>query len=155
MSNLKLIKATKADCKNIYDWANEEEVRKNSFNSDLIKYEDHVKWFESKLNDEDVYLFIVKDKGEEDKDISVGMLRLERQENNSLLINFSIDVNSRGKGYATKLLKFIKDKYRNELLVGKVKTTNIGSMKAFEKSEYWSEKEGNHMVYYSKEKKED
>ncbi len=145
MSALQLIKATMDDCEIIYNWANEEEVRKNSFNSDLIEYEDHIKWFEAKINDDNVYLFILKD-----EDILVGMLRLEKQEDDSLLINFSIDANSRGKGYATKLLKLIKEKYLNEVLIGKVKPENIGSIKAFEKAGYIKKEEEDYLVFYSK-----
>ena len=39
------------DIKLYYSWANDESVRKQSFNSKKIYFEVHQKWFESKIQD--------------------------------------------------------------------------------------------------------
>ena len=42
------------DIKLYYSWANDESVRKQSFNSKKIDFEVHQKWFESKIQDENL-----------------------------------------------------------------------------------------------------
>ena len=45
-----------SDMKLIFDWSNDDEVRKNSFSSEKIKFEDHQKWFQKKINQENYYI---------------------------------------------------------------------------------------------------
>lgn len=47
-----LRKVTKDDIMLLYNWANDNEVRKNAFNSNYIDINVHKKWFEDKLNSE-------------------------------------------------------------------------------------------------------
>jgi hypothetical protein len=51
VSKLIFRRAKKEDCELIYKWANDPEVRKNSFSGAAITVENHQKWFESKLAD--------------------------------------------------------------------------------------------------------
>ena len=56
---LRLRRAEKEDCRFLYELRNEEEVRKNSFQTGIFSYEDHVAWFERKLEEKkytDLYL---------------------------------------------------------------------------------------------------
>lgn len=145
MSEYKLVKASEDNCELLYKWTNEEEVRKNSFNTDKINYEDHVKWFMGKLNSLEIFIYIFK-KNEE----PIGVMRLEKIDEESMLINFSIDCKYRGLGYATKLLKLIKVQFEEYILVGKVKKDNIGSIKAFRKSGYIMTEELDKIIFYSK-----
>lgn len=147
MDNYKLIKAKEEDCELLYKWANEEEVRKNSFNTNKINNEDHVKWFMGKLNSLEtfIYIFNINEK-------SIGVMRLEKIDEESMLINFSIDYKYRGLGYATKLLELIKIQFEEYILVGKVKKNNIGSMKAFQKAGYIMTEELDIFIFYSKNK---
>ena len=46
---IKLRKASTKDCRLIWKWSNDQEVRTESFASDPIPYQDHCKWFESKI----------------------------------------------------------------------------------------------------------
>jgi len=50
-SIIKLRKATYEDCYLLFDWANDDAVRANSFNSEKIDIETHKKWLEDKLQD--------------------------------------------------------------------------------------------------------
>ena len=45
MNQLKLRPVQKSDIELIFKWSNDEEVRKNSFHTETIKWEEHVKWF--------------------------------------------------------------------------------------------------------------
>lgn len=143
-----LLHATDNDCDLLFQWANDKDVRTSSFNSEAIKYEEHVKWFKNKIesNDSIIYLF----KAYNDK---VGVIRLDKIEDNIYIINYSITKEHRKKGYATELLKLIKGKYKNSLLIGKVKKENIASIKAFIKADYIMKEEPDFYVFcsYNKE----
>ncbi len=135
------------DCDLVFKWANDEVVRNNSFNSNIIKYEDHIKWFNEKLKSDDSVMYIF-----EVNDINVGIMRLDRLDDKSLLINYGIAKEHRGKGYATYLLQMIKAKYNKNLLIGKVKPTNMASIKAFIKAGYIMKDELDVKVFYSSDK---
>ena len=44
IQKLTLTKATEEDCRFLYDLRNEEDVRKNSFQTESFSYESHVAW---------------------------------------------------------------------------------------------------------------
>ncbi|ABW20042.1 GNAT family N-acetyltransferase [Alkaliphilus oremlandii] len=134
----------KNDCDLIFEWANDETVRNNSFNSNTIEYEEHVKWFDEKLKSTDSIMHIF-----EVNNVSVGLIRLDRFDDKSFLINYSIAKEHRGRGYATYLLQLIKDKYKTNFLIGKVKSTNSASIKAFMKAGYIMKDESDIKLFYS------
>lgn len=145
MNGYRLVSANIDDCDLLYEWANDHEVRKNSFNTNQINYEEHMKWFRDKLGSNDTYIYIFKNENG-----PIGVIRLDKLDDMSMLINYSIDKRHRGNGYATKLLKLIRIKYTNYVLIGKVKEENIGSIKAFLKAGYFKEQKIDCIVFYSK-----
>lgn len=66
-----LRKATPEDMKMLFDWANDEDVRRNSFNSNKITWEEHKVWFERLMKDENQYQYILMV-----DDIPAGQIRL-------------------------------------------------------------------------------
>lgn len=137
-------RATIGDCDLLFSWVNDDEVRKNSFDSKPINYEQHVQWFNKKISSDKSIIYIF-----EANSVKIGMIRLEQIDNSSYLINYSIDRDKRGEGNATMLLKLIKDLYSSSLLIGKVKLTNIGSIKAFEKAGYLVKSVNQIKIFYS------
>lgn len=131
MSNLIIVEARKEDCNLLFNWANEDLVRENSFDSNEIVYEDHCNWFTKKLESPESLIFIVKDEPH-----SIGVIRLEKTDNDSMLINYSVDVKYRQQGYGTKILNLMKENFPNQTLIGKVKKNNISSIRAFENAGY-------------------
>lgn len=132
-TNLK--EASESDCDLLFQWANEKLVRKNSFNSNQIKYEDHVKWFKNKLVCNNCYLYIFYFDG-----IPAGQVRLE-VENKVGLISYSLDKNYRGKGLAVEVINLLESKIREsnidiQNLIGYVKINNLASQRIFEKLNY-------------------
>jgi RimJ/RimL family protein N-acetyltransferase len=93
-----LRKAGWGDADLLFAWANDKDVRKNSFSERQITYEEHKSWFRKKILDRDtqVYLFC---QGKQEK----GMLRLE-DHGNCVEISYSIAAGERGKGYGQKLI---------------------------------------------------
>ncbi len=127
--------AVQSDMDLLYAWANDPTVRKNSFNSGTIIYEEHVGWFKRTMEDEHVLLFILMD-----SDIPVGQIRLN-VEDDVAEIGYSIAAEFRGKGYGHKLLQLTVKKVQEdypqiERLIAKVKTENTISCNLFEREGY-------------------
>lgn len=128
--NEKLVLATQDDMDLLYEWTNDEEVRKNSFSTEKIPYENHVKWFHRLLECEDCkqYIYYVDD-------IAVGQVRVTI-ENDKAEIGYSICASGRGKGHAKKMLQLLREQLKRDcpevkILVAKVKPENIASQKVF------------------------
>ncbi|WP_142414611.1 GNAT family N-acetyltransferase [Hathewaya massiliensis] len=133
--NIKLRKAIIDDCVLLFKWVNDEDVRNNSFNTNSIKYEEHLIWFKRKLNSHNTYIFIL-----EEDEKPVGQVRIDIKDL-KCLITYSIDKKYRGGGYGTKILylleqEIIKSKFKINILIGYVKSDNISSQRCFEKNGY-------------------
>ena len=117
----------------IFKWANDETTRQNAFNTSQITYEEHVKWYTNKINEENTLFYICKH-GEE----NVGQIRVEL-DGTDAIISYSVDKNYRGKGIGKILLGHVEKLtkscfypiYSRIDLVGKVKYTNIPSQRCF------------------------
>lgn len=138
---------TEYDCDLLFEWSNDKLVRENSFNGEKIKYSEHIIWFEEKLKSDDSFMYIFQ---VDSKD--VGLIRLDKIDSNIFSINYSISKDDRGKGYGTALLGFIRGKYSSNLLIGKVKSSNVASIKAFIKAGYIVKDESDIKVFYSFDK---
>lgn len=115
----------------LFKWANDPDERANAFNTEPIPYEDHCKWFEAKMADPDVFIYILID----EDDTPIGMVRVEDEAGDGM-ISYFVDSRFRGQGYGTKILELIVRKMERidgiERLVGEVKFGNLASAKAFE-----------------------
>ncbi|SFC60817.1 GNAT family N-acetyltransferase [Clostridium uliginosum] len=132
--DLILINANKEHCKLIYEWRNDKEVRKNSFDTAKISYEEHVEWYAKKLNDSNCKIYLLANSNK-----NIGVVRLELKDGENT-INYNIEKNSRGKGYGYKiLLELEKELIKNQKtmkLTAYVKSENIFSLKIFNKLNY-------------------
>lgn len=147
MDKLRLRIATQEDVDLIYEWANDDDVRRNSFNTQKIEYADHCKWYANKLESDDTFIYVMM-KDEE----PVGQGRLELEDNKAT-ISYFVDGKYRGMGYGKQLLKLLEKVVREEYpdireLVGRVKHMNIPSKKAFIACGY-SEKELEEYLEYT------
>ena len=114
----------KEDCLKIFEIANDDEVRKSSFNSEKIPLEDHKNWFKNILNDDSVKFYVL-----EYEDDLIGQLRLDFDEKYPV-ISISLNKKYRGLGLSKILLS-----KGLELIDGKViayiKKENIRSISFF------------------------
>lgn len=122
--------ATIQDMDLLFEWANDAEVRRNSFSSELIPYEEHVQWYEKLLKSpmHRQYIYVCGD-------MPVGQARIAIDGNNAE-ISYSIAPQYRGRGYGKRLLKTLPEQVKRdfeyvECMTGYVKTDNLASQKAF------------------------
>ncbi len=130
-----LRKATINDRDLLYMWTNDPEVRRNSFNTTPVLYEDHKNWFEHMMMDDKVIQYILME-----DDTPIGQIRLNVY-GSEAEIGYSISKDQRGHGYGETILKLImqevKDLYPHiKRLVAKVKPDNTASRRLFEKEDY-------------------
>ena len=96
---INLRKASAKDCSLIWKWANDSQVRAESFARDAIAYNDHIKWFEHIINSPDCYLYVVENSNGK----PIGQIRFEL-EGNDATISVSVDRKFRNKGYGSKII---------------------------------------------------
>jgi UDP-2,4-diacetamido-2,4,6-trideoxy-beta-L-altropyranose hydrolase len=128
--NVSIRRASSSDLHQLFEWTNDPEVRKQSFNSDLVKFEEHKAWFNKKMVDplSVIYIFEVKR-------VAVAVVRFEIGKNT--VINYSLDKHHRGKGWGSlvlqrAILRFFEEHAAESTIIGYVKPGNAGSCRAFE-----------------------
>ena len=131
---LRRVKET--DMKLLFDWRNNELVRKNSFSMEPVEWEEHVKWFNATLVNSSVLFFIMMCKEQE-----VGQIRIDLELDNTAIINYSIAEKYRGLGYGKQILHLAEtelyERFKNKyMLKALVKENNISSQVDFERIGY-------------------
>jgi RimJ/RimL family protein N-acetyltransferase len=134
---LKLRQVSAEDCRIVWEWSNDPEVRAMSFSPEAIPYEHHVTWFQSKLTDPSCYFYIAENSNSE----PIGQVRYER-EGSETTISISLDRKFRGKGYGPSLLSLASQKFFEisdvELIHAYIKEGNEASVGAFKKAGFVS-----------------
>jgi len=135
INKISLHKAKLEDMMDVFNLANDPEVRKNSFNQKQINLEDHKIWFKDKIrNNRDLlYIFKISQK-------FIGHVLLKNI-NNDFLISIYLLKEYRNKGFGKKILDLSIEKLKNInninfLILAYVNKANIGSLKLFEKSDF-------------------
>jgi RimJ/RimL family protein N-acetyltransferase len=138
-NQIKINKATINDMLDIFELANDEVVRRNSFNQEKISIDDHKEWFIKKINDPNcLFLIFRNDEGQ-----FIGSVRFDLDKNylpNNYIISIQISKNFRGKNIANPILKQSIDEFRkffkNSIIIAKIKNDNIASIKIFKRNNF-------------------
>ena len=107
-----------------YDWVNDPEVRRQSFQTAPIAWEEHYTWFTQKLADPSCFLGVLEAQG-----LPIGQIRFDLQ-GDEAVIDYSLDVLVRGRGWAVQLLCLGIDRLRTvstHFLRADVKRENAAS----------------------------
>lgn len=91
-------KATIEDLELYYDWANDKEVRHQSYNSNKIKFESHKEWFLQNLADTACLLLIFQNYAKE----NIGQVRIQQVSPHDSIIGISIASEHRKKNMPKK-----------------------------------------------------
>jgi len=138
MTKVSLREAIEKDLQKIFEWRNNPEIRKNSFNQEEIKPEEHNRYWSERLAKNDAYSFIVVSDGED-----VGLVRLDK-EGDAYEVHIMIAPGKQGKGFGTAAIEKIKEtaaKLGIKKLVARVKGGNIVSEKIFRENGFVKEGE--------------
>lgn len=125
-----LKKAGWEDLDLLFAWANDPAVRKNSFCTKEIPYEEHKLWYRRLLEDPDRMQYLYFKNG-----IPVGQVRVAAA-GEEAEISYSICAQKRGRGYAKEMLCLLREQISADFpnvryLTAKVKTDNDASKKVF------------------------
>ncbi len=124
-------KAERKDMELLFEWANEAAVRKNSFSTKQISWEEHKVWYDRILSSKDDVQYIYMCDGKE-----IGQVRLTL-EGETAEIGYSISADNRSMGHGKRMLNLVYNKIREEFpqikrIIAKVKSENTASQKVFE-----------------------
>jgi len=132
---IRIRKADILDIDTYFKWANEDSVRMLSYNSEKIPYEEHVKWFNHQLLDENCFMFIFS------SIVDFGQVRIQKISNTDAVISISLDKSFRGKGLGIQMLMMSIELFRKSFPLIKInayiKIENIASKNIFERSGFF------------------
>jgi predicted acetyltransferase len=138
-NQIKINKATINDMLDIFELANDEVVRRNSFNQEKININDHKEWFIKKINDPNCLFLIFKNHEEQ----FIGSVRFDLDKYflpNNYIISIQISKNFRGKNIANPILKQSIEEFhkvfKDSIIIAKIKNDNIASIKIFKKNNF-------------------
>lgn len=128
--DIKINKATSDDMLNLFELANDPEVRENSFNQEKIDLETHKKWFNNRLNNNNYILLV----GRVENNF-FGHAIFEKNPNDDFIISIYINHNYRGRGFGKIFLKMLLKVFflykRCKKIIAKIKSYNLASIKIF------------------------
>lgn len=134
-------KATIADTNLYFDWANDPDVREQSYNSNPINVESHEKWFNSKLKEDSCFMLVFQN----EDNLNIGQVRIQKEDKNEALIGISVAREHRGKSYARKMLQIASDYFldsnKGYKINAFIKKENSSSKYVFEKAGFKLENE--------------
>ncbi|MDK9723668.1 MAG: UDP-2,4-diacetamido-2,4,6-trideoxy-beta-L-altropyranose hydrolase [Sterolibacteriaceae bacterium MAG5] len=128
-------------------WANDLDVRRNSFCPDPIDHAAHHAWLAARLEKgSNTRIYIAKSAC----DTPIGQVRFERKDG-LWVISFSIDALFRGAGLAPRLLSDAMRELMEEMgpveFVGRVKTANPKSINVFERLGFMAHIDGDTITF--------
>lgn len=140
---IKLRHATARDCRMIWQWANDPDVRAVSFAPEPIAYADHVEWFETRLADTDCRMYIAEDITADGHPAPVGQVRFERK-GQQAVISVSLDRQFRARGHGARIIELACRAYLaatdTQIINAYIKADNAASLAAFKKAGFASGK---------------
>nr|WP_303183132.1 GNAT family N-acetyltransferase [Lachnoclostridium phocaeense] len=139
MGKLYLRNANEGDSFFILGLANNPECRKNSFNSEKIPLDVHMKWYDKLMHSDTDSLYVLME-----EDIAVGQGRLELREG-ECRISYSLIPERRGCGYGKILVALLMKRALQDypycnIFFAEVLTGNFASQKIFEELSFVEKK---------------
>jgi len=122
------------DVKLLYEWANDSEIRNMAFSSEPIEWERHKDWFNSKLNDEKVKIYIAMNNDNE----PIGQIRFELVDKFNAEVDVHIKSSCQNKGFGSKTIAMGVTHFLTNSIVNSIhaiiKPANYISKRAFLKA---------------------
>ena len=144
IDNLLLRPASINDAKILYLWRNDSMTRLSSHNTNKIKWNDHINWLKSMLDNKDKKIFIAKSNGK-----PVGTVRAEYIDN-VYKLSWTVSPESRGKDIGKKMVRLLANKI-NAPIRAEIKKENVASAKIAEYSGMKLLREDSNILYYQRD----
>jgi UDP-2,4-diacetamido-2,4,6-trideoxy-beta-L-altropyranose hydrolase len=132
---LRLRHVREDDCRQLWEWANDSDVRPVSFATEPISWNRHLQWFNSKLCDPSAVLYLVVDL----EDVPAGQVRYQI-DGTRAAVSISLAPLFRGKGYGQVVLAMAtEDLFRTTAVThidAYVKPNNTASVRLFTRASY-------------------
>jgi RimJ/RimL family protein N-acetyltransferase len=122
-----LREANMNDAKLLFNWANDKNVRKNAIVEDPIIWDNHLNWFNKKINSFETKIFILSNENK-----SFGQIRIDKIDS-YWQIDYSIDDEYRGQGLGKKIVDLLLEKFDLFKFKATVKKHNEASVAVFTK----------------------
>ena len=127
-------KADQADMMLYFEWANDADVRKQSYHTGSISLEEHKEWFLKKINDSNSLMLLFENEAK----IPVGQVRFQKENEKVYVIGISLAKEFRGKGLAGTVLLMASDHFftifPEYIIYAYIKKTNAESVRSFAKA---------------------
>ena len=127
---LKLRAVRQEDCQLLWEWMNDPVVRAASFSTEPIPWENHARWFRTKLSDPNCYYYILLSQ----EGVPVGQVRLDTS-GDKAEISISIASNFLGHGYGSQAILLASKHLFKETMIARIyaniKPNNSDSISAF------------------------
>jgi len=129
---IKVRRAKKTDLEICFAWANDDLVRRQSYNQNQINLQEHTNWFYQKLKDPHTFFYIM-----EMDQRPIAQVRFQVNKGEAVL-GYLVDEKMRNKGLGTSVLslgieRFVRDFQKQVRITGYVKKINLSSCHSFEK----------------------
>lgn len=118
------------DLRRLWEWSNDPTVRRQSFDSSPIEWDDHVSWFKGRQEDPRSSIYIV----ESPPGLPVGVVRFAADDDGSAVVSIAIDPSARGTGVGSNALRVACARVRGEgvsRVYAFIKPDNASSIGAF------------------------
>jgi len=131
---VKIRAVTDEDCSRLWELVNDPTARASAFQSAPIAWAEHVTWFRTKRADPHCSIYLITD----ETDQPIGQVRFEIRPDGSAEVDVSVVRDQRERGYGTRALQIacahLFDMTPVRRVVGRVKSDNRASLRAFEKA---------------------
>lgn len=122
-SRVTLRKAKHDDADILLEWRNDKLTRKASVNMEIIKREDHDKWFEQTLSNNLRELYIAEISGQ-----PIGTTRLDKIDKQNFEISWTVAPKYRGQGVGKIIVQKTIEMKPDAVFLAQVKKANIASL---------------------------
>ena len=131
--NLTLRRAQPDDCKLMWTWSNDPEVRAVSLSSVPIPWETHVKWFGARMKSPECLIYMAMNR---DRKL-IGQIRFEIC-GNEAIVSVLLTKEARGLGYGPALIVRGSEQCFVDSAIGRIhayiKPSNVASILAFDRA---------------------
>ena len=130
MLEIKLRPAEWTDCEELFNWRNDPETRRASFDNGMVDYDQHKKWLATTLASLTHRLIIAENSNGE----KLGMIRFDLVGERFAEVSINLAPNMRGQGYGSIIITKACQEQAGLIFLARAKEANPASVRVFEKA---------------------